>query len=85
MKIMLCFMVLLASLWLLPGTSFANGDCYDYEYTYTNADTGETNTGCVEICFSAGSFTGFCVDGTGVLVTFFDAVNQQALWYSTNT
>jgi hypothetical protein len=88
MKIMVRLIVLMATLLLLNGVSFANGDCYDYEYIRTNLDNPDNQiTDCIELCFNegdnSGTYANFC-GGSGNLVLFFDSMNTQALLYSTS-
>lgn len=83
MKPMVRLIVLFATLLLLTGVSFANGDCYYYEYVYTNLDREETDTWCAELCFNSGTYSEFCESGNMIL--FFDSMKKQALLYSTNT
>jgi hypothetical protein len=87
MKMMVKFVVLIATLLLLTGVSPAiNGeDCYYYETFYINLDnpSDTANDYCWQLCFKqgepSGTYASFCWSGD--LVLFFDSMNEKALLY----
>ena len=84
MKMMVKLTVLLATLLLLTGVSFAiELDCYCYSVTCTNLDNGTViGDHPVEMCFNyedqIGTFDGFCnTDGSGVSEHFIESTDRN--------
>jgi hypothetical protein len=87
MKKMLKLTVLLTTLLLLTGVSFAEPQCDCYEVTYTNLDDPTQvppEPSSVRICYSGypvGTVEGLCSQPPyqDPLFMFFDSMNEQAL------
>ena len=84
MKMMVKLAVLLATLSLLTGVTFAD-DCACYEVSGTALDVPATDTSFVKICFDGdniGEIYGLCsrlCTPPEPLFMFFDSMNEQAL------
>lgn len=80
MKKMVMMAVLMATLLLLAGVSFAQPCGVCYEATVIDLDDPtNTHTGCIGIDFCSGEvYSPFGTD----MVFFFDSMNDQALGYS---